>query len=156
MEKIKLIGMIVAGLVVVYFIARVVIEPSFEKLDRDAVDIPNYRYDDPTQKGISDAYQNSGLDFREIYTTDNRFLVTYYDDHYWVFWTGVVDLDDGLKFIYTPKYSRLIVVDRETNEIISSKLFLRDVTNAKIIDGYIYFVYASFASYKLGRYYLKD
>ncbi|MTI88901.1 MAG: hypothetical protein FH748_13150 [Balneolaceae bacterium] len=156
MEKLKLVALVVVGLVVVYFLARTIIEPSFEKLDRNAVDIPDYVYSDPSQKGISEAYQNSGIDFREIYPTDNRFLLYYYDDNYWIFWTGVVDLDDGLKFIYTPKYSRLIVTDRNTNEIISSKLFLRDVTNAKIIDGYVYFVYASFANYKLGRYKLNE
>lgn len=156
MEKMKFLVLIIVGLVAYYFVVQAIVEPSFEKIDREEFDIPNYRYDDPSQKGITEAYQNSGIDFREIYPTDNRFLVKYYDDDYWSFWTGVVNLDDGLKFIYTPTYSRLIVIDRDTNEIVSNKLFLREVTNAKIIDGYVYFVYASFAKYKIGRYKLNE
>lgn len=156
MDKIKLIVIIIAGLVAAYFIIRMIIEPSYEILERSSISLPDYNYEDPSQKGISEEYQKSDFNFKEVYPTDNRFLLYHYDKDYWIIWTGVVDLDDGLKFIYTPRHSRLVVIDRKTNEVVSDKLFLRRVTNAKIVDGYIYFVYASLTGYKLGRYNLTD
>lgn len=152
MEKFKLILISIIVLIAMYLIVRSIIETPFEKLPRDYFTITDYRYDDPSQVGISEAYQESGIDFREIYDTENRFLLHFYDSDSWIFWTGVQDLDDGLKFLYTPHYSRLVTVDRNTKQIISNSLFLRNVTNSKIHDGYVYFVYSSWTGYKLGRY----
>jgi len=152
MEKVKLIGLIIAGLVGVYFVAKAIVESPFEKLERNAIDIPDNWYDDPSQKGASEAYQNSDINFRELYPTENNFMVEYYDEEYWVFWTGVQTFEDGFKVFIIPNYSRLIVVDRNTNEILSNKLFFKETTNVKVIDGYVYFVYQSFLKTKLGRY----
>ena len=156
MEKIKLIALLIAGLMAVYFVAKAIIESPFEKLDRNAIDITNYEFEDPTQDGVSEEYLLSGIKFREIYPTENNFIIKYYDEEYWVFWTGVQRFEDGLKVFVIPNYSRLIVVDRNTNQILSNKLFFKDATNAKVIDGYVYFVYQSFLKTKLGRYKLND
>lgn len=152
MDKTKWILLIIGSLIASYFIIRVIIEPSFEKLERDSISLPDYNYEDPSQKDISEEYQKSDFKFKDVYPTDNRFLLRYYDDDYWIIWTGVIDLlDDGLKFIYT-RHSRLVIIDRETKEIVSNTLFLRRVTNAKIVNGYVYFVYAGWTGYKLGRF----
>lgn len=152
MDKLKLILIIITSLIIAYFIIRMIIEPSFEVLERNSIDLPDYNYEDPSQKGISEEYQKSDFNFKEVYPTDNRFLLYHYDKDYWVIWTGVVDFDDGLKFIYTPRYSKLVIIDRKTKEVVSDKLFLRRVTNAKIVDDYVYFVYASWTGYKVGKF----
>ena len=156
MNIVKLIAIFISSLIMIYFIVKAIIEPPFEKLNREYINLIDYAIDEAEDLERRDYYRDGDFRIESVFPTKNRRSVYSLDEKYWVFWTGVVSLDSGAKYFYTPTYSRLIVVNRDTNEILSNKIFFRDVTNAKIIDGYIYFVYSSFANYKLGRYKLND
>jgi len=58
MDKIKMIVIIIAGLVAAYFIIRMIIEPSYEVLERSSISLPDYNYEDPSQKGISEEWSS--------------------------------------------------------------------------------------------------
>ena len=130
-------------------------ESGFERLDRDYIDLPDYPalHRDPHLKEMYPEIQKDGIDFTEVYTSlSNRYLARYYNSTFWVVSTGVATIDDGTRFFYLPTYSRLLVIDRDSREVVVNKFFFRYVTNATIKDGYIYFVYSFFHTYKLGRF----
>ena len=151
-------GIILGVIMVVVFSQRMVknlFESGFERLDSDYIDLLDYptSYKVPHLKEMHPDIRKDGIDFTEVYTSwSNRFIPKYYNDKFWVVTTGVAAIDDGVQFFYLPTYSRILVIDRDSREVVVNKFFFRYVSNVTIKDGYIYFRYRFFHTYKLGRF----
>lgn len=156
MHKLRLVLIIIIASIVAYFLIRIIIEPSFKVVNSDSLEMETYAIDELEDRERVKSYRNGRFRIESIYPTKNRRTLYFQNNEYWVFWTGVVSLDAGVKFFYTPRYSRILIVDRETKEMVSNKLFLRRITNASIQDGYVYFVYAGWTGYNLGRFKLNE
>ena len=143
---------IFAGAILFWGILKVFVEDDFEKLDQEYLDIPNLAdYDnDPHLINMFDEIQEDGIKFKDVYSSlSNRFIPTYYNDKYWVVKTGVTTIDDGIKVFFLPTYTRIIVIERQTKEIVINKLFFKQITNAVLKDGYIYFRYNHMLTWEL-------
>ncbi|RNC83169.1 MAG: hypothetical protein ED557_10685 [Balneola sp.] len=144
MEYYKIILATLALIGVGYLVLKLVLESGFEKLDKDAITLSEWSYQNPDQDDLSEAIQSTGIAKRmkDIYPSlSERYQYTSFNEKYFVVLTGYNTLDDGIWFFATPTYTRVLIVDRNTEKVVLRKLFFKDLTNAKLIDDELYFRY---------------
>ena len=119
-------------------------ESDFEKIDKEAIELSKWSYQNSDRDELSEAIQSSGIANRikDIYPSlSERYRYPSFNEKYFIVLTGYNTLDDGLWFFATPTYTRVLIVDRNTEEVVENKLFFKDLTNAKLIDNELYFRY---------------
>ncbi|MEO9886912.1 MAG: hypothetical protein ABJR05_09710 [Balneola sp.] len=83
------------------------------------------------------------------------FVITDISDSTFITISGNVTFESGLRYLLLPNYSRLMLIEKETLEILLDLKIDEHISNATLIDGYIYFWYRTDkdnrVSYSLGR-----
>lgn len=140
----KIFFAVLVSIVVVFLAIKLFWESDFEKLHNDSIDLPKWSYQNSDRDDLSEAIQSSGIASRmkDIYQSlSERYRYPSFNEKYFVVLTGYNTLDDGLWFFATPTYTRVLIIDRSTEEVIVNKLFFKDLTNAKLIGNELYFRY---------------
>ncbi len=144
MNYFKIIFTVLVLLGVGYLGLKLFWESDFEKLNTKSIDLPEWSYQNSDQDELSEAIQSSGIasKMKSIYSSlSENYYYPSFTDKYWVVLTRYNTLDDGLWFFATPTYTRVLIIDRSTEEIVSKKLVFKNITNAKIVGGDLYFRY---------------
>ena len=119
-------------------------ESDFEKIDKEAIELSKWSYQNPDRKALTETVRSSGIANRmkDIYPSlSERYRYPSFNEKYFVVLTGYNTLDDGIWFFATPTYTRVLVVDRNTEEVVENKIFFKYLTNAKISGDELYFRY---------------
>jgi len=117
-------------------------ESDFKKIDKNTIDLPKWSNDNSDTDEMYDALSVSKIPITEIYSSlSGRFIFYSFTKDYWIVGTSYNTLDDGIWFFATPTYTRVLIIDRNTEEVIESKLFFKNLTNAKLIGNELYFRY---------------
>ncbi|MEQ8578945.1 MAG: hypothetical protein RIC57_14915 [Balneola sp.] len=77
------------------------------------------------------------------------FLITDITDSTFITISGNVTFESGLKYLLLPNYSRLMLIEKETLEILLDLKIDEHISNAKVIDDHIYFWYRTDQGYKV-------
>lgn len=126
MNYFKIIFAVLVLLGVCFLGLKLFWESDFEKLDNNSIALPEWSYQNPDRDELSEAIQSSGIasKMNSIYSSlSENYYYPSFTDKYWVVLTGYNTLDDGLWFFLTPTYTRVLVVDRNTQEIVANKPF---------------------------------
>jgi len=134
------LGIILVGFLTLKFF----MESDFEKIDKEAIELSKWSYQNPDRKALTETVRSSGIANRmkDIYPSlSERYRYPSFNEKYFVVLTGYNTLDDGIWFFATPTYTRVLIVDRNSEEVVENKIFFKDLTNAKISGDELYFRY---------------
>jgi hypothetical protein len=138
----KVIFSLLVTLIAGYFGTKFFLESDFEKLDKTELDLPKWSNDNSGNDSLYKAIQEEEVSIKDIYSSlSERYIFYSHTDDYFIVGTGYNTLDDGLWFFATPTYTRLLVIEKETHKVYKKILLFKNITNAKLIEGEIYFRY---------------
>jgi len=100
-------------------------------------------------------YELRSIEHEKRIAYSHLFIVTDITDSTFITLSGNVTFESGLRYLLLPNYSRLMLIEKETLEILLDLKIDEHISNATLIDGYIYFWYRTDkdnrVSYSLGR-----
>ena len=144
MNYYKIIFAVLVLIGVGFLALKLLLESDFKKIDKEAIELPKWSYQNSDRNDLSEAIQSSGIANRmkDIYPSlSENYYYPSFNKKYCVVLTRYNTLDDGLWFFATPTYTRVLIIGRNTEEVVENKLFFKNLTNAKLIGNDLYFRY---------------